>query len=106
MPFRCGQHAMRLMTTAILTMFLSSLSGACGANQPAAPESPTTPPTSLPTSLPTGMPAGEGGKLPHVQVDLKKRQVRVDCQMLGIDAPLEFLCVLNGTNEHESVLRS
>ena len=34
---------------------------------------------------------------------MAKCQVGVDCQMLGVEAPLEFLCVLNGTNEHESV---
>lgn len=88
---RCP-HSLRL-TLAILLAFCG---GACAANQP-----------------PATMPADEGaaaaareGKLPHVQIDLKKRQVRVECQMLGIEAPLEFLCVLNGTNEHESVLRS
>jgi hypothetical protein len=60
-----------------------------------------------PTSLPaTNAVAPAGGKLPHVQVDVAKRQVRVECQMLGIEAPLEFLCVATGTNEHESVLRS
>jgi hypothetical protein len=41
-----------------------------------------------------------------VQVDVRKKQVRVDCQALGVEAPLEFLCVLSGTNEHESVLRT
>src|SRR6185436_20960134 len=53
---------------------------------------------------PSTQPAG--GKLPHIQVDVKARQVRVDCQMLGVTAPLEFLCVLGGTNEHESALRT
>ncbi len=46
------------------------------------------------------------GKLPHISVDVSQRQVRVDCTMLGIDTPLEFFCVLKGTNEHESVLRT
>jgi hypothetical protein len=87
---RCPQ-SLRL-TLAILLGFWA---GACGANQP---------PATMPAADDAA--AAREGKLPHVQVDLKKRQVRVECQMLGIDAPLEFLCVLNGTNEHESVLRS
>src|SRR5690349_6033182 len=44
--------------------------------------------------------------LPHINVDVKAKQVRVDCQMLGVEAPLEFFCVLSGTNEHESVVRT
>ena len=57
-----------------------------------------------PTTAPTTAPAG--GKLPHVQVDVKARQVRVDAETLAVDAPLEFFCVLSGTNEHESVIRT
>ena len=49
---------------------------------------------------------GVAKNLPHINVDVKARQVRVDCQMLGVEAPLEFFCVLSGTNEHESVLRT
>src|SRR6478672_11514465 len=46
------------------------------------------------------------GKLPHIEVDAKKKQVRVECEALHVVAPLEFFCCVNGTNEHESVLRS
>lgn len=46
------------------------------------------------------------GKLPHVRVDVKARQVRVDAEALAVDAPLEFFCVTNGTSEHESVIRT
>src|SRR6476661_381798 len=46
------------------------------------------------------------GKLPHVEVDAKHRQVRVECEALHVIAPLEFFCCVTGTNEHESVLRS
>jgi hypothetical protein len=63
------------------------------------PTSRPTPPTTAPASAP-------GAKLPHLQVDIKKKQVRVDCQALNVEMPLEFFCVVNGTNEHESVLRS
>ena len=45
-------------------------------------------------------------KLPHIDVDIKAKQVRVECQMLGVEAPLEFFCVLSGTNEHEAVIRT
>ena len=46
------------------------------------------------------------GKLPHVSFDAKKRQVRVECEALDVEAPLEFFCVLVNTSEHESVLRT
>lgn len=46
------------------------------------------------------------GKFPGVNVDVKAKQVRVDCEALNVDIRLEFFCVLNGTNEHESALRS
>src|SRR5215212_5409671 len=46
------------------------------------------------------------GRLPHVSFDVKKRQVRVECEALGVDAPLEFFCVQSGGSEHESVLRT
>src|SRR4051794_4953168 len=96
MPVRRCEPGLRLTLVAAL---LSCVGGACAAHQPAAS-------VDAPAVSPATMPAAPGGKLPHVQVDVAKRQVRVECQMLGIDAPLEFLCVANGTNEHESVLRS
>src|SRR5207253_7548468 len=48
------------------------------------------------------------GKLPHIQVDLKAKQVRVECEPCSenMDVGLEFFCVATGTNEYESVLRS
>jgi hypothetical protein len=46
------------------------------------------------------------GKFPHVTLDRNKRQVRVECEALDVDAPLEFFCVLVNTSEHESVLRT
>jgi hypothetical protein len=45
-------------------------------------------------------------RLPFVHVDLKKRQIRVDCEALNVNIPLEFFCVTAGGNEHESVLRT
>ncbi len=59
-----------------------------------------------PVAAPTTAPATGAAKLPHVRVDVKNRQVRVDCEALAVDAPLEFFCVTSGTSEHESVIRS
>jgi hypothetical protein len=55
---------------------------------------------------PVSMPAD--GKLPHVQVDVKNKQVRVECESCNVhqDVGLEFFCVATGTNEYESVLSS
>ena len=46
------------------------------------------------------------GRLPFVTFDVKKKQVRVECEALAVDAPLEFFCVQVGGSEHESVLRT
>ncbi len=46
------------------------------------------------------------GKLPHVEFDVENRVVRVECEALNVEAPLEFFCCVTGTNEHESVLRT
>jgi hypothetical protein len=54
---------------------------------------------------PMGM-GQEVGKLPHLSVDVKAKQVRVECEALSVDMPLEFFCCVTGSNEHESVLRS
>src|SRR6478672_3690078 len=46
------------------------------------------------------------GHLKHVEFIPAKKQVRVECESLSVNAPLEFYCCLRGTNEHESVLRT
>lgn len=46
------------------------------------------------------------GKLPHVEFDAAKKQVRVECEMLAVDAPLEFFCCVKGTNDYEAMVRS
>jgi hypothetical protein len=51
-------------------------------------------------------PAGKIGKLPHVEFDVEKKQVRVECEALAVNAPLEFFVCSAGTAEHEAVLRS
>src|SRR5215210_7400016 len=57
-------------------------------------------PSGFAQTMPTTAP---GETLPHLQV---RRQVRVECEALPVDAPLEFFCVVSGGPEHESVLRS
>lgn len=51
-------------------------------------------------------PATQPAKLPFIQVDVASRQVRVECQAVRVDAPLEFFCVKVGGPEHETVLRT
>lgn len=52
-------------------------------------------------------PAGDKvGKLPHVEFYPAKKEVRVECEMLGCDAPLEFFCCVKGTNDYEAMIRS
>ena len=41
-----------------------------------------------------------------LRVDREKREVRVLCQSLLVEMPLEFFCVLRGTVDHETVLRT
>src|SRR2546423_15620043 len=63
------------------------------------------PPASNPVAATQG---AADNKLPHVQVDVKKRQVRVECESCNAhqDVGLEFFCVATGTNGYESVLAS
>jgi len=46
------------------------------------------------------------GHFPHVEFDIDKKQVRVECEMLGVNAPLEFFCCVKGTNDYESMVRA
>lgn len=46
------------------------------------------------------------GRLPHIQVDVRNKQVRVECEALRCEAPLEFFCVIAGGSEHESAIRT
>jgi hypothetical protein len=60
-----------------------------------------------PATQPSTRPAIEGvAKLRHVVIDLKNKQIRVDCEALNAHMPLEFFCVERGGQEHESVLRT
>src|SRR3954470_2606586 len=53
-----------------------------------------------PTTKPTE------GKLPHLQVNVARHQVRVECEAVNAEERLEFLLCATGTKEYESVLRS
>jgi hypothetical protein len=58
-------------------------------------------------SIANGDPATQpAAKLPHLQVDAKKREVRMECQAVKADYPLEFLAVVTNTNEYEALVRS
>lgn len=64
---------------------------------------------SIPTARAAEAPQGDKphvGKLPHVEFDAQKKQVRVECEMLACDAPLEFFCCVKGTNDYEAMIRS
>src|SRR5690242_9732970 len=61
------------------------------------------PPTA---SRPATQPLGATDKLPFIHVDSQSKQLRVECESIECKNPLEFFCVVAGTNEHESVLRT
>lgn len=48
----------------------------------------------------------DASKMPHMTVDVPHKQIRVECQVLNPQMPLEFFCCMTGTAEHEAVLRS
>ena len=50
--------------------------------------------------------APKTGKLPHIEFDARTKQVRVECEMLDCNAPLEFFCCVKGTNDYEAMIRS
>ena len=56
--------------------------------------------------LPAFAAAQEADAPPPVEIDRAARQVRVACEALRVDTPLEFVCVVTGTADHESLLRT
>src|SRR5215471_12051991 len=46
------------------------------------------------------------GKLPHIEFSAKTKQIKIECEMLACNAPLEFFCCVKGTNDYESMIRS
>lgn len=51
-------------------------------------------------------PASRPASLPFIEIDRAARQVRVQCQAIRVEGPLEFFCVAVGGPEHEAVLRT
>jgi hypothetical protein len=45
-------------------------------------------------------------KLPHIEIDVANKEVRVECEAVKADYPLEFLAVVTNTNEYEALVRS
>jgi hypothetical protein len=84
-------HLRDWIACALLGCVLGTSSCLAQARAPA-PPAPTTSPTL--------------GHFPFLTVDAVHKQVRVQCEALHCDAPLEFFCCVTGTNEYESVLRS
>lgn len=60
----------------------------------------------IPAPAPANQPAQDPADAPLIRIDKDKRQVRVRCQALRVEMPLEFFCVLRGTADHETVLRT
>jgi hypothetical protein len=60
----------------------------------------------LSSSLHAAEPAGQQVQFPSVEVDRVARQVRVECETLNVEMPLEFFCVTFGGPEHEALLRT
>lgn len=58
------------------------------------------------TTLPATNASGTTDRLPHLQVDVTHHRVRVECEAVKADYPLEFFCVVTGGNEYEAVVRS
>src|SRR5438128_3196421 len=54
----------------------------------------------LPT-LAEDPPKPDASKMPHMSVDVKRKQIRVECQALNPQMSLEFFCCMTGTAEHE-----
>lgn len=85
------RHTYRLGLLLALTPLLCALRSRGDDAPPAPPVAPATQPARA---------------MKHVAVDVKKKQVRVECEQLAVDMPLEFFCVVNGGPEHETVLRT
>ena len=63
-------------------------------------------PAEAQSAKPQAAEAQKVGKLAHVTFDAQKKQVRVECEAIEVETPLEFFCVRVGGSEHESVLRT
>lgn len=94
------RHSLPLLTALVAVASLAAIA-------PAQFETPATTPASPATTRATSRPAGERVvTLPGVEADLAAKEVRVECEVLALDVPLEFVCVSRGGPEHETLLRT
>ena len=99
------------MRVALLTVLVVALTAApatsCSAQERPELARPATKPTAAATTTTTTTNDSNAvGKFPFLEIDARAKQVRVECESLAVDNPLEFFCCLAGTVEHEAVLRS
>jgi hypothetical protein len=59
-----------------------------------------------PAPAPPAAAKPDASNMPHMSVDVKKKQLRIECEALAPQMPLEFFVCMTGTAEHEAVLRS
>src|SRR5688572_27674787 len=71
-----------------------------------AQDRPGLPPPAISKTTTTTTTQASVGRFPFLEVDARARQVRVECEALNVENPLEFFLCLAGTVEHEAVLRS
>lgn len=45
-------------------------------------------------------------ELPGIVADLDARELRLEAEMLHVDMPLEYVCVVTGTADHEALVRT
>ena len=98
------RRGLALSAAAALTIGLAAMTVPAPGPATAAAAAPANPPAA--PAAPATAPAANVGRLPHVEIDRDKRQVRVECEALAVNAPLEFFVCMAGTSEHEAVLRS
>src|SRR5919107_1542201 len=79
-----------------LAVLAAGLLAASPLASPASPAQPAKP----------AKPQAKAGELPLVRFDAEKKQVRVECEALRVEGPLEFFLCRAMTAEHEAVLRS
>src|SRR5215213_6656485 len=92
-----GDRVRPLVRAFVLAALLACVPAARGQDEPARPGDRKPPPA--PTT-------NKVGKLPFLEFDARTKQVRVECEVLGVEAPLEFFAVVNNGPEHETVVRS
>jgi len=79
---------------------LGALAAAARGQAPAAkPASPAEPPDAK-------APAKKVLNLPHIRVDLAKRQIEIAAEIAQRDGPLELLLCHQGERDYESLLRT